>query len=128
MLTFIYRFQNAERKWALCSCGEGKQHTIYLFNPSLLQKLQTAELYQYLDSRTQKGLSTIGEEVRLLAQMAKENSSLQSLNWLGPFGIKQFCAVVYPPQAAILAVGSGKLSLSLVTEQSMLLSSQISNN
>ncbi|KAG2251505.1 hypothetical protein Bca52824_081641 [Brassica carinata] len=57
---------------------------------------------------TQKGLSTIGEEVRLLAQMAKENSSLQSLNWLGPFGIKQFCAVVYPPQAAILAVGSAE--------------------
>ncbi|KAF2569062.1 hypothetical protein F2Q68_00026915 [Brassica cretica] len=105
---YIRQFQNAERKWALCSCGEGKQHTIYLFNPSLLQKLQTAELYQYLDSRTQKGLSTIGEEVRLLAQMAKENSSLQSLNWLGPFGIKQFCAVVYPPQAAILAVGSAE--------------------
>jgi len=29
----------------------------------------------------------------------------------GPFGIKQFCAVVNPPQAAILAVGSGMLSL-----------------
>ncbi|CAN6933307.1 unnamed protein product [Brassica oleracea] len=107
---YIRQFQNAERKWALCSCGEGKQHTIYLFNPSLLQKLQTAELYQYLDSRTQKGLSTIGEEVRLFAQMAKENSSLQSLNWLGPFGIKQFCAVVYPPQAAILAVGSDQFN------------------
>lgn len=27
----------------------------------------------------------------------------------GPFGIKQFCAIINPPQAAILAVGSGKI-------------------
>lgn len=26
----------------------------------------------------------------------------------GPFGIKQFCAIVNPPQSGILAVGSGK--------------------
>jgi hypothetical protein len=25
----------------------------------------------------------------------------------GPFGIKQFCAIINPPQAAILAIGSG---------------------
>ncbi|CAL9218934.1 unnamed protein product [Arabidopsis halleri] len=62
-----------------------------------------------------KGLSTIGEEVRLLAQKAKENSlkpedyeggTFTVSNLGGPFGIKQFCAVVNPPQAAILAVGS----------------------
>lgn len=27
----------------------------------------------------------------------------------GPFGIKQFCAIINPPQSGILAVGSGKL-------------------
>lgn len=27
----------------------------------------------------------------------------------GPFGIKQFCAIINPPQAAILAVGSGEI-------------------
>jgi pyruvate/2-oxoglutarate dehydrogenase complex dihydrolipoamide acyltransferase (E2) component len=26
----------------------------------------------------------------------------------GPFGIKQFCAIINPPQSGILAVGSGK--------------------
>lgn len=26
----------------------------------------------------------------------------------GPFGIKQFCAIINPPQSAILAIGSGK--------------------
>lgn len=28
----------------------------------------------------------------------------------GPFGVKQFCAIINPPQAAILAVGSGRSS------------------
>ena len=28
----------------------------------------------------------------------------------GPFGVKQFCAIINPPQAAILAVGSGWFS------------------
>ncbi|KAL0696464.1 hypothetical protein Bca4012_063644 [Brassica carinata] len=64
-----------------------------------------------------KGLSTIGEEVRLLAQKAKENSlkpedyeggTFTVSNLGGPFGIKQFCAVVNPPQTAILAVGSAE--------------------
>ncbi|CAN7097334.1 unnamed protein product [Brassica rapa subsp. narinosa] len=64
-----------------------------------------------------KGLSTIGEEVRLLAQKAKENTlkpedyeggTFTVSNLGGPFGIKQFCAVVNPPQAAILAVGSAE--------------------
>ncbi|KAJ0242374.1 Dihydrolipoyllysine-residue acetyltransferase component 2 of pyruvate dehydrogenase complex [Hirschfeldia incana] len=64
-----------------------------------------------------KGLSTIGEEVRSLAQKAKENSlkpedyeggTFTVSNLGGPFGIKQFCAVVNPPQAAILAVGSAE--------------------
>ncbi|KFK35653.1 hypothetical protein AALP_AA4G019200 [Arabis alpina] len=64
-----------------------------------------------------KGLTTIGEEVRLLAQKAKENSlkpedyeggTFTVSNLGGPFGIKQFCAVVNPPQAAILAVGTAE--------------------
>ncbi|XP_010534922.1 PREDICTED: dihydrolipoyllysine-residue acetyltransferase component 2 of pyruvate dehydrogenase complex, mitochondrial [Tarenaya hassleriana] len=64
-----------------------------------------------------KGLSKIADEVRLLAQKAKENSlkpedyeggTFTVSNLGGPFGIKQFCAVINPPQAAILAVGSAE--------------------
>ncbi|WZZ62286.1 hypothetical protein YC2023_062393 [Brassica napus] len=64
-----------------------------------------------------KGLSKIGEEVRFLAQKAKENSlkpedyeggTFTVSNLGGPFGIKQFCAVINPPQAAILAIGSAE--------------------
>lgn len=64
-----------------------------------------------------KGLSRIGEEVKQLAQKAKENSlkpedyeggTFTVSNLGGPFGIKQFCAIINPPQAGILAVGSAE--------------------
>jgi len=64
-----------------------------------------------------KGLSAIAEEVKVLAQKAKENSlkpkdyeggTFTVSNLGGPFGIKQFCAIVNPPQCAILAVGSAE--------------------
>ncbi|KAJ4717854.1 Acetyltransferase component of pyruvate dehydrogenase complex [Melia azedarach] len=64
-----------------------------------------------------KGLSTIAEEVKLLAQKAKENSlkpedyeggTFTVTNLGGPFGIKQFCAIINPPQSGILAVGSAE--------------------
>ncbi|GMI82151.1 mitochondrial pyruvate dehydrogenase subunit 2-2 [Hibiscus trionum] len=64
-----------------------------------------------------KGLSSIGEEVKKLAQKAKENSlkpedyeggTFTVSNLGGPFGIKQFCAIINPPQSGILAVGSAE--------------------
>ncbi|OIT35279.1 PREDICTED: dihydrolipoyllysine-residue acetyltransferase component 3 of pyruvate dehydrogenase complex, mitochondrial-like [Nicotiana attenuata] len=64
-----------------------------------------------------KGLSTIAEEVKNLAQKAKDNSlkpqdyeggTFTVSNLGGPFGIKQFCAIINPPQSAILAVGSAE--------------------
>ncbi|CAL1399762.1 unnamed protein product [Linum trigynum] len=64
-----------------------------------------------------KGLSAIGEEVKNLAQKARDNSlkpedyeggTFTVSNLGGPFGVKQFCAIVNPPQAGILAVGSAE--------------------
>ncbi|OMO70714.1 Biotin/lipoyl attachment [Corchorus capsularis] len=64
-----------------------------------------------------KGLSSIADEVKHLAQKAKENSlkpedyeggTFTVSNLGGPFGIKQFCAIINPPQAGILAVGSAE--------------------
>ncbi|GJM89964.1 hypothetical protein PR202_ga06196 [Eleusine coracana subsp. coracana] len=64
-----------------------------------------------------KGLGTIAEEVKQLAQKARENSlkpadyeggTFTVSNLGGPFGIKQFCAIINPPQAAILAIGSAE--------------------
>ncbi|XP_027335374.1 dihydrolipoyllysine-residue acetyltransferase component 2 of pyruvate dehydrogenase complex, mitochondrial-like isoform X2 [Abrus precatorius] len=64
-----------------------------------------------------KGLSKIGEEVKQLAKKAKENSlkpqdyeggTFTVSNLGGPFGVKQFCAIINPPQSGILAVGSAE--------------------
>lgn len=64
-----------------------------------------------------KGLSTIGSEVKQLAKKAKENSlkpqdyeggTFTVSNLGGPFGVKQFCAIINPPQSGILAVGSAE--------------------
>ncbi|KAI3775121.1 hypothetical protein L1987_49689 [Smallanthus sonchifolius] len=64
-----------------------------------------------------KGLSAISEDVKNLAKKARENSlkpadyeggTFTVSNLGGPFGIKQFCAIINPPQAGILAVGSAE--------------------
>ncbi|KAL3598319.1 hypothetical protein D5086_006237 [Populus alba] len=64
-----------------------------------------------------KGLSKIGDEVKNLAQKARENSlkpedyeggTFTVSNLGGPFGIKQFCAIINPPQSGILAIGSAE--------------------
>jgi pyruvate dehydrogenase E2 component (dihydrolipoamide acetyltransferase) len=63
-----------------------------------------------------KSLSQIGTEVKDLAGKAK-NKELQPKDWegntftisnLGMFGIDEFTAIVNPPDACILAVGSSK--------------------
>ncbi|CAH8306189.1 unnamed protein product [Eruca vesicaria subsp. sativa] len=45
---------------------------------------------------------------KALSRIGKEGGTFTVSNLGGPFGIKQFCAVVNPPQAAILAVGSAE--------------------
>jgi len=62
----------------------------------------------------QKGLSAIGREVRELASKAREKK-LQphefeggtfTISNLGMYGVSNFSAIINPPQAAILAVGT----------------------
>src|SRR5215472_9463111 len=64
----------------------------------------------------QKGLATISNEMRSLAGKAKEGKlkpeefqgGTFSISNLGMFGIREFQAVINPPQGAILAVGAGE--------------------
>lgn len=64
----------------------------------------------------QKGLRRISEEIKALAKKAREGKLMPedytggtfSISNLGMMGIRQFQAVINPPQAAILAVGSGE--------------------
>ncbi|KAJ9527615.1 hypothetical protein QJQ45_025894 [Haematococcus lacustris] len=61
-----------------------------------------------------KGLATISSEVKALAQKAKDGKLAPAefmggtftISNLGMYGVKQFAAIVNPPQAAILAVGA----------------------
>ena len=63
-----------------------------------------------------KGLQTISSEMKILAQKAKDGLLVPedyvggsfSISNLGMYGIKEFTAVINPPQGAILAVGSGQ--------------------
>ena len=63
-----------------------------------------------------KGLLEISENMKLLANKAKDGKLLPeeyvggsfSISNLGMYGIKEFSAVINPPQGAILAVGSGE--------------------
>ena len=63
-----------------------------------------------------KGLIDISDDMKILAVKAKEGKLLPdeyiggsfSISNLGMYGIKEFSAVINPPQGAILAVGSGE--------------------
>ena len=63
-----------------------------------------------------KGIAAIATEAKDLAQRAKEGKLLPdeyqggtaSISNMGMFGIKHFTAVINPPQAMIMAVGSGE--------------------
>ncbi len=64
-----------------------------------------------------KGLAIISNEIKSLAERAKTKKLKPSeyegggfsVSNLGMFGIKDFTAVINPPQAAILAVGAGEM-------------------
>ena len=72
-----------------------------------------------------KGLLEISEDMKSLANKAKNGKLLPdeyiggsfSISNLGMFGIKEFSAVINPPQGAILAVGSGEKRPIVVNDQ-----------
>ena len=63
-----------------------------------------------------KGLIQISQEMKTLAQKAKDNKlkleefqgGTFSISNLGMYGTKQFAAVINPPQAGIIAIGAGE--------------------
>ncbi len=71
-----------------------------------------------ITSADTKGLAAISTEMKTLAGKARDGKLMPheyqggtaSLSNLGMFGIKQFDAVINPPQGMILAVGSGQLA------------------
>ena len=72
-----------------------------------------------------KGLLEISEDMKLLANKAKDGKLLPeeyvggsfSISNLGMYGIKEFSAVINSPQGAILAVGSGEKRPIVINDQ-----------
>ncbi|MDC0093306.1 pyruvate dehydrogenase complex dihydrolipoamide acetyltransferase [Alphaproteobacteria bacterium] len=72
-----------------------------------------------------KGLLEISKNMKILANKAKEGKLLPeeyiggsfSISNLGMYGIKEFSAVINPPQGAILAVGSGQKMPVVINDQ-----------
>ncbi len=70
-----------------------------------------------IHNAAQKGIGEIAGEVNDLATRAREGQlkpadvagGTFTISNLGPFGIEQFTAIINPPQAAILAVGTTRL-------------------
>lgn len=67
-------------------------------------------------SAESKSLATISAEMKALASRARDNKLKPeefqgggfSISNLGMFGVKEFAAIINPPQACILAVGAGE--------------------
>ena len=72
-----------------------------------------------------KGLQEISQEMKVLAQKAKEGKLMPeeyvggsfSISNLGMYGIKEFSAVINPPQGCILAVGAGEQRAIVINNQ-----------
>ena len=69
-----------------------------------------------IKSAEKKGLAVISKEMKDLAQRAKENKlkpeefqgGTFSISNMGMFGVKDFSAIINPPQGAILAIAAGE--------------------
>ena len=72
-----------------------------------------------------KGLQEISQDMKVLAQKAKEGKLMPeeyvggsfSISNLGMYGIKEFSAVINPPQGCILAVGAGEQRAIVINNQ-----------
>ncbi|XP_058789520.1 dihydrolipoyllysine-residue acetyltransferase component of pyruvate dehydrogenase complex, mitochondrial-like [Phymastichus coffea] len=81
-----------------------------------------------------KGLADISNDVKALAGKAREGK-LQpqefqggtfTISNLGMFGIRDFCAIINPPQTAILAVGTGREILDVSLKKSTVMTVTLS--
>ncbi|MCO5593992.1 hypothetical protein L7F22_048011 [Adiantum nelumboides] len=107
----------ALRKVPECNSSWTDEYIRQYHNVNISVAVQTdfGLLVPVLQNADKKGLAAIAEDVKMLAEKAKKNSlkpadyeggTFTVSNLGGPFGVKQFCAIINPPQACILAVGT----------------------
>ncbi|MCO5552827.1 hypothetical protein L7F22_006344 [Adiantum nelumboides] len=107
----------ALRKVPECNSSWTDEYIRQYHNVNISVAVQTdfGLLVPVVQNADKKGLAAIAEDVKTLAEKAKKNSlkpadyeggTFTVSNLGGPFGVKQFCAIINPPQACILAVGT----------------------
>jgi pyruvate dehydrogenase E2 component (dihydrolipoamide acetyltransferase) len=101
----------ANRSW-----GGDRMYQYQDVDISVAVAIQDGLITPIIRRADQKGLSVISKEMRDLGVRAREGKLKPeefqggsfSLSNLGMFGIREFAAVINPPQAGILAVGAGE--------------------
>ncbi|KAH7438284.1 hypothetical protein KP509_04G008800 [Ceratopteris richardii] len=107
----------ALRKVPECNSSWNDDYIRQFHNVNISVAVQTdfGLLVPVVRDADKKGLAAIADDVKTLADKAKKNSlkptdyeggTFTVSNLGGPFGVKQFCAIINPPQACILAVGT----------------------
>lgn len=100
------------------ACWGGDKILQYMdFDISVAVAIDGGLITPVVRNADQKGLAVISNEMKELAGRAKEGKLMPeeyqggcfSISNLGMFGIKEFSAVINPPQAAILAIGAGEM-------------------
>jgi pyruvate dehydrogenase E2 component (dihydrolipoamide acetyltransferase) len=96
--------------------GPGKMRRWHTADISVAVALDEGLITPIVHGAEKKGLAQISAEMKALAEKARAGKLKPeeyqggsfSISNLGMFGIKQFDAVINPPQACILAVGAGE--------------------
>jgi pyruvate dehydrogenase E2 component (dihydrolipoamide acetyltransferase) len=107
----LHKVPAANRSW-----GGDKMYQYKDVDVSVAVAIPDGLITPIIRKADQKGLATISKEMRDLGVRAREGKLKPeefqggsfSLSNLGMFGIREFAAVINPPQAGILAVGAGE--------------------
>jgi pyruvate dehydrogenase E2 component (dihydrolipoamide acetyltransferase) len=100
---------------AIASWTESETRVYHSVDISVAVAIEGGLITPVIRGAQNKGLAEIASEMKDLAARARDGKLMPeeyqggtfSISNLGMFGVKEFAAVINPPQGAILAVGAG---------------------
>ena len=109
------------------NCSLAGEEIVYHkdINIGVAVALEEGLIVPVLKNANKKDLSTISEEAKKLIKLARDRKLMPddykggtfTVSNLGMYGIEQFTAIINPPEAAILAVGTAKRVPTVVEEE-----------
>lgn len=105
-----------QHSWLNSSLRENEILLFPYINIGMAVALPDGLIVPVIQNADQKGIEALATEVTDLTQKARQNklqpaevtNSTFTISNLGSFGIEQFNAIIYPGQAAILAIGASQ--------------------